>query len=298
MTSVLHPLPRVLHAVGSTSVWQWLAAITILERVCRLHWSRMGKYLPHMDTMAFSGDAVETGRVHTAVVANFTHGSVSHMVNNVIMLATVGEALETRLGPLRFAAIYLSLGASGWLGSYAYARWHTDPVVWASAAKFQEGLGSSPATYGLAALAAWILPRSTVLGWPSIAPSFWTTAAAVHVVPHLCEGRLHEVATSDVHELVLATAIWSLLFGQEGALPPVVGAAEWLTLYHLHTGLTLARRAVSGTLACVPLTDHPAHLAGTCAAVGLATMVDPSCQSPYSVMGTLCFLGARVAMNV
>ena len=70
----------MLRAVGSTSVWQWLAAITILERVCRQHWSRMGKYLPHMDTMAFSGDAVETGRVHTAVVANFTHGSVSHMV--------------------------------------------------------------------------------------------------------------------------------------------------------------------------------------------------------------------------
>jgi hypothetical protein len=62
------------------------------------------------------------------------------------MLGVVGPALEARYGAARFTAIYLGLGAAGWLGSYTYTKCLMDSGMWNAAGKYQEGVGSSPAT--------------------------------------------------------------------------------------------------------------------------------------------------------
>jgi hypothetical protein len=245
------------------------------------------------------------------------------------MLGVVGPALEARYGAARFTAIYLGLGAAGWLGSYTYTKCLMDSGMWNAAGKYQEGVGSSPATCelvdtsqapgygtvrsaadadimlsppnavvdGLAALAAWVLPPSTLLGLPS--HSFATTAVAVHILPHLLGGKLHEVVTADVHELVLSVALWGLVNTVETTFPPAVGPAAWLAFYHLNTALTLVRRTLSGTRSSLALTDHPAHFFGTLTVVPFAALLTSTpCQAPLAIKMTLGFLGCRAILSV
>lgn len=150
---------------------------------------------------------------------------------------------------------------------------------------------------GLAALAAWVLPPSTLLGLPS--HSFATTAVAVHILPHLLGGKLHEVVTADVHELVLSVALWGLVNTVETTFPPAVGPAAWLAFYHLNTALTLVRRTLSGTRSSLALTDHPAHFFGTLTVVPFAALLTSTpCQAPLAIKMTLGFLGCRAILSV
>jgi len=217
------------------------------------------------------------------------------------MLAAVGPALEARWGGARFTMAYLGAGAMGWLSSYGFARLRTDSDTWSNAARFQQGHGSSPATYALAVTAAWVLPRTTPLGpWPSAGWSWASTVVAVCLLPHaLTPGRQGEVWRTDIHEFVLVSALWGIAAGHTSIIPQFAGPTDWLACYHLFTLARLVRRMLTSTLASMPTTDHPSHLGGAIAGAALgAAVCAQECQAPRAIAVTIGYLGTRVIVDV
>ena len=89
------------------------------------------------------------------VSATFDHASWPHTTNNLIHWCCFAPALERVIGPLGLALSYIVAGAAGWLATYASLKAkHGDSDTWNFALKFQTGVGSSPATYGLTAMLA------------------------------------------------------------------------------------------------------------------------------------------------
>lgn len=87
----------------------------------------------------------------------------------MVMLCWFGEEVEKLIGGFAFVLLYVATGVAGWCTTFMYLRIrHSD--VWEFAAKFQSGIGSSPATYGIGAFLAAAKPAScslSSLGIPS-----------------------------------------------------------------------------------------------------------------------------------
>ena len=216
------------------------------------------------------------------------------------MLAAVGPPLEARWGSARFTLAFFGCGAVGWLTSYGLMRARTDADTWRDAARYQEGYGSSPATYALAVVAAWVLPRDTPLGpWPSAGWSWASTIAAVCLLPHaLSPTKRAETWRADVHQLMLVSALWSTAAGYSSITPYFAGPTDWLVCYHLNTFVTLVRRFITSTLARMPLTDHPSHLGGAIGGAALGAVISTECHSPRAIAVTIGYLGTRVLLSV
>ena len=73
-------------------------------------------------------------RPWTVVTYMFMHGSISHILFNMIALYFFGSRVEQRLGPERFFALYFVGGISGALMSFAFEPYA--PVIGASAGIF------------------------------------------------------------------------------------------------------------------------------------------------------------------
>lgn len=74
------------------------------------------------------GGAVEAGyalvpsafHLHQLITHVFIHGGVVHLVGNLLFLWVFGRYVEDRLGPWKFAAIYLACGVMGGLVQLAF----------------------------------------------------------------------------------------------------------------------------------------------------------------------------------
>lgn len=73
-------------------------------------------------------------RPWTIVTYMFVHGSISHILFNMIALYFFGSRVEQRLGRERFVALYFIGGISGALLSFAFER--GNPIIGASAGVF------------------------------------------------------------------------------------------------------------------------------------------------------------------
>ena len=73
-------------------------------------------------------------RPWTVVTYMFVHGSISHILFNMLALYFFGSRVEQRLGPERFFALYFIGGISGAVLSFAFER--GSPVIGASAGVF------------------------------------------------------------------------------------------------------------------------------------------------------------------
>lgn len=60
---------------------------------------------------------VEEGQVYRLVTSMFLHGSISHLMNNMVVLLVLGFYLEPVLGHLRYSIIYFLSGIAGGLCS-------------------------------------------------------------------------------------------------------------------------------------------------------------------------------------
>ena len=87
----------------------------------------------------------------TLVTAAFLHGSLGHLIGNMIFLFAFGYTVELALGRGRYLAFYLLAGCAGEVGDLL-ARWGS-PII---------GLGASGAISGLMAMYAMIYGRRRI----------------------------------------------------------------------------------------------------------------------------------------
>jgi membrane associated rhomboid family serine protease len=87
----------------------------------------------------------------TMVTAAFLHGSIGHLIGNMVFLFAFGYTVELALGRGRYLAFYLLAGCAGEVGDLL-ARWGS-PVI---------GLGASGAISGLMAMYAMIYGRRRI----------------------------------------------------------------------------------------------------------------------------------------
>jgi membrane associated rhomboid family serine protease len=106
----------------------------------------------------------------TLLTAMFLHGSVLHLVGNMLFLWIFGAATEGRLRPLRFLAVYLMAGALGGLLS-DFVTGLIDPDT--------PNLGASGAIMGLAGAYLYLFPYAPIrlvwFMWFGFLPRFGVT---------------------------------------------------------------------------------------------------------------------------
>lgn len=117
--------------------WPPLILILIAANLAMFGWELAAGALADRDTIVEAGalvrDQVLAGEWWRLVSAMFLHGSVDHIVGNVIVLYIVGMACEHAFGGARTAVVYLTSGIAGALVSLAAGP---GPSVGASGAIF------------------------------------------------------------------------------------------------------------------------------------------------------------------
>ena len=156
---------------GGASWGFWL--IVLLPILCfavGAGWKRvsfLGKY-GEIDAVAFRGVNLDSGQLWVLFTATLSHANTFHIVNNTIMLG-VCVSIEREFGAFALVALFFTLGACGWLASYAAQKVDSETYAFT---QWADTVGSSPATYGLAVFAAIRLPlRAIESPFPDSAPT-------------------------------------------------------------------------------------------------------------------------------
>eukprot|EP00004_Rigifila_ramosa_P016577 TRINITY_DN3935_c0_g1_i1.p1 TRINITY_DN3935_c0_g1~~TRINITY_DN3935_c0_g1_i1.p1 ORF type:complete len:323 (-),score=60.66 TRINITY_DN3935_c0_g1_i1:40-1008(-) len=117
------------------------------------------------DSLHFSASNVEARRYSVFVTATLAHGSIEHLLNNLLIFYGVGAlALEDAMGgTMPFLLFFLISGVCSWLGNLLWLRYQHDPAgdSWVIAS-FIQSCGASGPIYAYALLAAWLLPSAPV----------------------------------------------------------------------------------------------------------------------------------------
>jgi membrane associated rhomboid family serine protease len=147
------------------------------------------------------------GAAWTLLTTMFLHGSVEHLVINMICLWSFGRMVEPWLGPIRYALLYVAAGVAG---SVAHGLMTGDPRV--------PVVGASGAIAGVFAAAVFVAPRAIVFLGPIPMPLF----VALGVVL-----LLHVAAL--VFEWDVGIAWWAHLGGFAVGLAVAPILRRWLT---------------------------------------------------------------------
>jgi membrane associated rhomboid family serine protease len=91
-------------------------------------------------------------RPWSIVTYMFLHGSIMHILFNMIALFFFGPRVEARLGSKRFLTLYFISGVSGALLSFLFAP-------------YAAVIGASAAVFGVMLAFAWFWPRDQILIW-------------------------------------------------------------------------------------------------------------------------------------
>ena len=67
----------------------------------------------YVNAFGFAPSHLSDGRVFTIFTSMFLHGNLFHLIGNIWFLWIFGEALEAKLGSLKFLAFYLACGVGG-----------------------------------------------------------------------------------------------------------------------------------------------------------------------------------------
>ena len=92
--------------------------------------------------------------VATLITAMFLHGSVSHIILNMLFLWIFGPNVEDKVGHLRFILFYLLTGTMGTLTHIAVDPRSTVPLI-----------GASGAIAGIMGAYLMLFPRARILCW-------------------------------------------------------------------------------------------------------------------------------------
>jgi len=137
---------------------------------------------------------VADGEYYRLVTAMFLHYGVLHLLLNMWALWVLGRSLETALGPLRFAALYLVAGLGGNVAAY-----------WLSAENTTSA-GASTAIFGLFA-ALFVIMRRLGRDTSAVIPILVINLIFTFTVPSISiAGHLGGMVTGGALALVLAYA--------------------------------------------------------------------------------------------
>lgn len=127
------PLATVCIIVANCLVFLYQLSLNN-EQIWRffMHWA----VIPARVSLAFqSGDWMAIGAAVTTIfTAMFLHGSVAHILGNMIFLQAFGRGVENRLGTARFVLFYLVCGFAAWALHFAIEPMSMIPALGASGA--------------------------------------------------------------------------------------------------------------------------------------------------------------------
>lgn len=160
-------------------------------------------FLPSEASLArvwWDQDALRDGEWWRAVTAIFAHGGVLHLGFNLLALLSFGPLVERRIGPLRFAGLWIGAGISSVL---AHTLYRPDlPVV-----------GASGSIFGVLGLLILLSPRlrmSMFFVWDTSVLMFGALYAAL--VPVLLQLEAGAFIAHEAH-------LGGMLFGAAAAFP-------------------------------------------------------------------------------
>ena len=122
-----------------------------------LFWERsMTKGVFHGNTTMFFlehgalfGPAVFDGEWYRLISYLFLHGDIEHLINNMLILYFVGNALERYLGRIKYLILYFSSGILAGIGSIVYNS------LWSG--NFAVCVGASGAVFGVSGALAYLV---------------------------------------------------------------------------------------------------------------------------------------------
>ncbi len=118
------------------SPWPAVSLVLIVACVIAFGFQAAGGGLDDLDTLVSQGalerDRVEQGEVWRMLSATFMHGSIDHLLGNLLILYVLGMACEHGFGRPQFLVLYVAAGLTGSLLSLLGGR----PSVGASGAIF------------------------------------------------------------------------------------------------------------------------------------------------------------------
>lgn len=97
---------------------------------------------------ALYGPYVKEGEWYRLFTYLFLHSDIGHLVNNVLILFFLGNALEHYIGRISYAVLYFCSGVLAALGSVVYNIHH--PVC----------VGASGAVFGITGAMAWLVIKN------------------------------------------------------------------------------------------------------------------------------------------
>jgi membrane associated rhomboid family serine protease len=137
---------------------------------------------------------IATGEWYRLITAMFLHYGVLHLLLNMWALWVLGRSLETALGPLRFAALYLVAGLGGNVAAYLFSAPNAATA------------GASTAIFGLFA-AIFVIMRRLGRDTSAVIPILVINLIFTFTVPSISiAGHLGGLVTGGALALVLAYA--------------------------------------------------------------------------------------------
>ncbi len=150
MNTTYRGFDEVGWAVRPTPAVKWLLAINFAAFVLQKIFGLMGNSL-FEQFLKLSAPAVHEGCLWQFVTYMFLHGSVLHLLMNLLMLYFFGNEVEFALGPKHFLWIYLGGGLVGGLMWFAF-NFHTATSM----------VGASGAVYAVTIAFATLYPRRPI----------------------------------------------------------------------------------------------------------------------------------------
>jgi hypothetical protein len=189
------------------------------------------------------------------------------------MFAWFGQEVEALIGPISTIFLFLATGVVGWFTTAVSLRVRYPEDSW-EIAKFQTGIGSSPATYGFGAFLSAVNPCSCALS--AFGLSAWVWLPALVCVPRLFETKygvqlqLKGGLKGNLRSLAfIATSCCVVYFLLRPLLQQdncMVDASSAFALYLLYT---IALKAFDshflGKSFWIPGSDNTAHFGGSLA---------------------------------
>lgn len=145
----------------------------------------------YINVFGFAPGNLFDGRIYTVFTSMFLHGNFFHLIGNIWFLWVFGEALEAKLGSLKFLAFYLACGIGG---AVVYSLAMADPS--------QIAIGASGAISGVLGGYLIMFPKNKIKAFVPLI--FFFTIASIPAVVYIFIWFLYQLFSLSSIETTVA----------------------------------------------------------------------------------------------